>query len=508
MLNIKAMKRVNKFIVTMLIMAGVILLPLSVFCADAPEGALTDPDFDFLSVDAQVLDKWYSTVVEVPDRCLREALLNDLGLSPSSPITVFNMLYNLPVSLDYSHLDIKDLKGLEYALNLKKLYVGNNLISMPVQIEPIKNLYNLEVLDLSRNQLTEAPEFLFEMNGLASLNLSDNEISKIESFGEGSVLEELYLENNKLTSIPDISSLEMLTTLSVSSNALESFPEDVAGLQSLTALAVANNNLTSLPDFSPYGNLTVINLEGNNLTEFPKGIGSLTDLVQLDISNNHINEIPAEIYSLENLSALFMSFNELTSVPTELAGMKSLSVLDISMNYIKKADNTEAINALLAKIGTEAFMYTMQYEDITVTVGLDGQHKKPCLTFGGAGSVEALEGSMSLDKIVIERKIIGETSGVVYVTLTSDDLAKMQYIDHEAQTSKDYEYTITASLSGTYLGSRKFEYETVAVVDTTALERGFVFELTPANIILLVVGAVVLILVITVIVKASRKKKL
>ncbi len=501
------MKRINKFIAAIIIIAGVILLPLSVFCAEAPEGALTDPDFDFFSVDADVLDKWYSTVVEVPDRCLRDALVYDLGLSEGSYITVFNMLYNLPNTLDYSHLDIKDLKGLEYALNLEKLYVGNNLISESVQIEPIKDLYNLKVLDLSRNQLTEIPEFLFEMKGLTSLNLSDNRINKIKGFGKGSVLEELYLENNEITTLPDITPLGKITTLSISGNKLESFPEEAAKLSTLTALAVANNNLTTLPDFSGYTNLTVINLEGNNLTSFPTGMGSLENLVQLDISDNHISQIPEDIYSLKNLSALFMSFNELTTIPQGLAEMEKLAVLDISMNYINKAENAEIISSLTQKIGNEAFMHTMQFSDLTVDVLLDAESRKPCLTFGGISDIQALEGMITIDSITIERRLHDEESGTVYVTLTPDELKNMKYVDLQAEKGKDYDYTVTAKLSGTYLGSRKFDYETTAIADTTSLETGFSFELTPTNIILLSTALIAVIFIAMVIIRAGKKKK-
>ncbi len=491
----------------MIILAGVILFPLSAFCADGPEKVLTDPDYDLFSVDADELDKWYSHVVDIPDRSLKEALLNDLGLSSDSYITVFNMLYNLPTTLEYSHLDIKDLKGLEYAINLEKLYVGNNLITDPVQIEPIKNLYNLKVLDLSRNSLTVAPEFLFEMKGLTSLNLSDNKINKIEGFGKASNLEELYLENNEITELADVAPFEKLVTLSISSNKLTAFPEDAASLKSLTALAVANNNLTTLPDFSGFTNLTVINLENNNLSSFPTGLGKLTQMVQLDISENNITSVPSEIFSLPKLSALFMSFNELTSIPKELCDMPALSVLDVSMNRINKEENAEVISLLSEKIGAEAFMHEMQFEDMSVEVSVDVETKKPCLTFGGIACIEALEGTVKVDSISLSRKAFGSESGEVFIELTDEDVKNLEYVDYEAQSGKDYEYKITAHLSGTYLGSRTFEYDTTATADTTSLQTGFTFDLSPTNIILIIIASAALILIVVVIVSFVKKKR-
>ncbi|MBR6800307.1 MAG: leucine-rich repeat domain-containing protein [Eubacteriaceae bacterium] len=494
----------KKKILLLVVIAGIILFPLSAFSAEGPERALYDPSYSLFDSDAAELEKWYSKVVEVPDASLRAALRDNLGISDGGVITVFDMLYHLPTTLDISHLDIKDLKGLEYAINLEKLYAGNNLISMDVQIEPIKDLYKLEVLDLSRNDLTNVPSFIFELDGLKSLNLSDNEITSIESFGEKSSLEELYMENNLLKSLPDMTPLGALQTLSVSKNELESFPEGISVLSSLTSLAVANNNLTVLPDLSGFTGLTVINLEGNELTSFPAGIGSMKDLVQIDLSNNKIKSIPQEVFSLEKLSAMFLSFNELEKIPHELADMPSLAVLDISMNHIDKNADSDIILTLTEHMGEEAFMHKMQYDELALTIALDGESQKPAITFGGIENITALEGTRTVEEVLITKKCGASTT---YHTLTSADLEKMIFIDYEADMKKLNEYSVTAKVKGTYLGSRTFEYETQDNITTEGLKTGFVFELSPVTGVIMAAVVIVMILTVSVIVKSVKKKK-
>jgi len=476
-------------------------------CAEDPSQILTDPGFNLYSVEAGELDDWYAKTVNIPDKSLKEALLADLGMS-GGEISVFKMLYNLPETLEYSHLDIKDLTGLEYAVNVKKIYLGNNLLDSAEKIKPLKNLYNLEVLDLSRNQLTQVPSYLFDMPSLRSLNLSDNMLTELGKIEGENVLEELYIENNRLTSLPELDKLGNLQTLSLSGNKLKSFPEEISSLKNLTALAIADNNLSEMPDISDFEQLAVINLEGNELNVFPSGIENLKNLVQIDISENNISEIPEGVFTLPELSALFISFNDLTLIPDGFINMENLAVLDISMNKIDKYANAAVIDNLKSKLGENSLLYEMQYQTLSVEIVQDEESLQPVLKFTGIENIDVPEGYLRVDSIEILRKNTDEENEASLITLSCEDNDVFEYADMTADTRDDYEYTVKAYVVGEYLGSIDISFDTESSADTLMMVRvnnEFVFD--DSVIAAIIISSIALIFFVAVMINAGIKKR-
>lgn len=98
-------------------------------------------------------------------------------------------------------------------------------------------------------------------------------------------LETLYLSNQQLKSIPDeIGILINLTILNLSDNQLKSIPKEIGNLINLTILNLSNNQLTNIPE--DIGNLTkleILDLSENQLT-----IGDfqfLAKLINLELLN-------------------------------------------------------------------------------------------------------------------------------------------------------------------------------------------------------------------------------
>ena len=113
-------------------------------------------------------------------------------------------------------------------------------------LSPVVNSGN--VLNLSGQGLTKAPEYIFKQTNLEELNLS----------------------NNKLD------------------GALQS---QVGNLKNLKILNLSNNNFTGVPaEVGQLKNLEILNLSNNSLTGLPNELGNLSKLKLLDLSGNNYSE--------------------------------------------------------------------------------------------------------------------------------------------------------------------------------------------------------------------------
>lgn len=128
---------------------------------------------------------------------------------------------------DYNR--IKSIIGLDLSYN--------NIISIPIHF---KRFYNIEYLylkrnklksldlnydlrlkdlDLSENEFTKIPDFVFALKFLVKLNLNSNELTEFSITKENRCLEYLYLVNNKFSKIPiEINYFRSLKHLALDSN--------------------------------------------------------------------------------------------------------------------------------------------------------------------------------------------------------------------------------------------------------------------------------------------------
>lgn len=137
-------------------------------------------------------------------------------------------------------------------------------------------LTNLQILNISLNQLTYLPATIGNLRQLQILNLS----------------------HNKLTSLPaTIGNLGQLQTLDLSYNELTSLPEEIGHLIKLRELYINGNELTSLPaTIGDLAQLQVLNLYRNKLTSLPASMVHLTQLQVLDLNaNKQLQDLPHEL---------------------------------------------------------------------------------------------------------------------------------------------------------------------------------------------------------------------
>jgi len=112
--------------------------------------------------------------------------------------------------------------------------------------EALGDIESLEVLDLSFNQFTKIPDWIFNLKNLKKLNLSRNTISELSiNSNPDSNLTELDLSHNSLTKVPTgIENLSKLESLDLQSNQIKILnTEELQKISNLKSLSIAINKL-------------------------------------------------------------------------------------------------------------------------------------------------------------------------------------------------------------------------------------------------------------------------
>nr|XP_057901986.1 vasorin-like [Doryrhamphus excisus]XP_057901987.1 vasorin-like [Doryrhamphus excisus] len=221
------------------------------------------------------------------------------------------------------------------------LYIFQNGINS-LTPNDFTGLEELDMLDLSQNELEEIPEGVFKMlTKLKNLDLSSNVITHIskDSFSGLVQLERLYLHQNLIQSIhPEaFQGLEMLLELKLQGNKLSSLPS--LQLPRLLLLDISHNNIPDLGvsdlqtphlEALKMSSLGLISLDDNL-------IASLGNLHELDISMNQIAEVPRALKqdSLKGLIKLNLAANPLGELRKEdfqkLIGLQELDLSGVNL---------------------------------------------------------------------------------------------------------------------------------------------------------------------------------
>ncbi|XP_030759456.1 protein artichoke [Sitophilus oryzae] len=245
-----------------------------------------------------------------------------------------------------------------------------------------------ELVDVSENNVTEVQKLAFKDLYLTTINLSKNNISKIESgafencanmtkldlsfnslktlpkkaFDETTYATELQFSYNYFTSFDQIPLHNMtgLKILNVSHNLIENVPKKTfPKLYELHTIDISYNNLSDIFNavFQTLFSLRTLDLSHNSMTSIkPSTFGPLPTLLKLDMSYNQLENIAKSAFTRlastrelilhhNNISSLFilpistshldLSHNNFEELPSKLwPSMNSLLNLDLSFNNL------------------------------------------------------------------------------------------------------------------------------------------------------------------------------
>jgi len=192
--------------------------------------------------------------------------------------------------------------------NATKIQISENISDFPDELFRYKD--TLEILDLSRNKLSELPKNFKEFQKLKIAFFSENEFEVFpEILGECPSLTMIGFKSNRLKKIPKNAFPKDLQWLILTDNNLEQLPESIGFCSKLQKCALAGNKLLSLPvTMSDCRNLELLRVSANELQEIPIWLLNLPKLAWLAVDGNpcadprHLNELTLE----------HINYNELT----------------------------------------------------------------------------------------------------------------------------------------------------------------------------------------------------
>lgn len=172
------------------------------------------------------------------------------------------------------------------------------------------NILKASKINLSNQNLSEIPSFIFHCRNLRELNLSNNNLSSIpRELFTMKRLRKLDLSNNRLTSIyANIALLENLEVINLNGNKLQNIPTQLYTLKALKKLLLGNNKLEILSEeLSNLEQVRYLNIANNSFEDFPEIILKLKNLERLWLNNNNFKSIPLEQLkiNLEKLKGIY-----------------------------------------------------------------------------------------------------------------------------------------------------------------------------------------------------------
>ena len=361
--------------------------------------------------------------IDIPDAGLQAAIREviDKPSGPISPVDMESLTW-----LDFGGRGVVDLTGLEYAVNLQRLFGWNNQVT---DITPLSGLTNLTELRLSTNQISDiAP--LSCLTNLTDLELGANEIGDLTPLSGLTNLTNLKLGANQIGDLTPLSGLTNLSVLRLARNqindigplsGLESLQElylfenqignlgPLSELTNLTSLSLSDNDISDIGPLSGLTNLSVLYLEDNQIIDI-SALSGLTDLQMLRLSFNQIVDVSA-LSGLTNLEGLHLHDNQIIDI-NALSGLTSLDLLDLSRNQIVDISPLSTLTNLAEGL----YLGENQIADIEALSGLT-RLEDLWLKNNHVSDIGPLSGLTALQRLWLENNYLDLTPGSAAMTV-------------------------------------------------------------------------------------------
>ena len=201
-----------------------------------------------------------------------------------------------------------------------------------------ENWYYVKHLSLTGQGLNKMPNNVNKLSSLVTLNLSENNISRIGgSILNLRVLQELNLSNNQLKKYESsLNKAKYLVKLDLSYNNISKVDYSIS-FSHLKSLNLSHNSFTSINGIQ-CKSLVSLDLSNNQLKNIPKGFRYSKNLKQLNLSNNPLKLLSDEVRYMKKLEVIDLTNCGLTSLGKNFYKMRKLKVVKLSGNYIPEKE--------------------------------------------------------------------------------------------------------------------------------------------------------------------------
>lgn len=261
--------------------------------------------------------------------------LGDNKLTGSIPSSLSSCTSLIELALDYNAMT-GSLDNLESLTDMRKLYLNDNKFSGRIHEATFRDMEELLVVDLSRNEFTGYfPAHFYNLRevDLHMNKLNEKPLPAVTADNLDSPLKYLSVYGNDMPgAVPNtLGFLSSLEHLDLSENQFTGAITDTFdNLRQLKSLYLSMNpfNEGQIPDLRDCRNLEALSMTGTNrIGSIHSWVGSsFSDLELLDLHNNKLTgTIPTNFGELSNVKLLFLNHNMLTGdVPTELAQLPNI----------------------------------------------------------------------------------------------------------------------------------------------------------------------------------------
>lgn len=281
----------------------------------------------FLLVASTKVKATDEEIVHFNSKDLKEALISegyDTNYDNQLSVREMKRIKDLTNLVEYYDTDMSDLTGLEYAINLERIYCTG-----VKDISPLTNSTKMEKLWIRYSNL-ENIDVLENFSNLTYLDLSYSKINDISVILKLTNLVELHLVDNNLTDITVLQNLTSLEYLELRENKIQDLTP-LINLTNLTFLDLGNNNLIDIGQLKYLTNLESLGLSDNKIENITI-LSTLRNLISLDLCNNKIKDITS-LANLTSLEGLRLSNNIISDIDN-LEKLTNLTNLDLNSNCI------------------------------------------------------------------------------------------------------------------------------------------------------------------------------
>jgi len=148
-------------------------------------------------------------------------------------------------------------------------------------------------VNMSNQGITSLAGNVFDRSGVTEFNVSGNRLTGAlpSQIGKWKDLQVLNVSNNQMTGIPaEIGQLRFLTTIDYSNNQIDTMPNEIANLTNLVSLSLAGNLYREVPaTLLQLPKLGTLNLSNNRLMKLPDNLAAWKNLQDLDLTGNPLS---------------------------------------------------------------------------------------------------------------------------------------------------------------------------------------------------------------------------